>query len=307
MEQVSSTARTAFGLPKPILGAPLVLVRTAWVLLPLAVVAVTVEMVSSFLTRNVPPFWTSERAERVITLMAAYRPAEAIHVAHDSIVAWLVRVGMDEVGQLVGISLVVAAATYRILGRDAHLSTVLTFLLGKSGRLVAIWFISRGTVAAVMGGGALMVLAAEHRPRLLVWGVLLFGVGGAAGLVSVLLLFAALPIVVVEQATVRRALARSSLLALKRLPAAVGTILLVTVVSWLFGVVVNGGAHLAAPGFETSWPVMGLRDGVSATLSIAMSAVLYLLRYLDTRARKEGYDRTGLAVEFAGAPGIAAA
>ncbi|MBO0889912.1 MAG: hypothetical protein J2P14_03285 [Acidothermales bacterium] len=297
-----SSVRTAFGLPKPILGAPLVIARTAWVLFPLTVVGVTVQLVSSFLTRDVPPFWTPERADRVILLMTQGRPVEAVHLAHDSINAWLVRVGMDEIMQLVGVSLVVAAATYQILGRDARLSTLLRFLLRKAVRLFAIWFVSRGIVACIVGAGALMILSSEHRPHLLMWGAAVMFVGATAGLVSVLLLFAALPIVVVEHATVPRSLARSSLLALRRMPAAIGTVALVFLTSWLVGVVVGGGTHLVAAGIETSWPVLGIRHGVSAALSTAMSAVLYLLRYLDTRARKEGYGRADLAIEFGGGP-----
>jgi hypothetical protein len=297
-----SSVRTAFGLPKPILGAPLVVARTAWVLLPLTVVGITVQLVSSFLTRDVPPFWTPERADRVVLLMTTDRPIEALHVAHDSIDAWLVRVAMDEIIQLVGVSLVVVAATYRILGRDARLSTLLRFLLRRAGRLVAIWFVSRGIVAGIIGGGVLMILAAEYRHDLLMWGMVLIMIGAAAGLVSVLLLFAALPIVVVEHATVPRSLARSSLLALRRLPAAVATVVLAVLVSWVVGAVVGGGTHLVASGFEVSWPVLGIRHGISAALSTAMSAVLYLLRYLDTRARKEGYGRADLAIEFGGAP-----
>lgn len=295
---VRTSVRTGFGLPRPILGAPLVLVRTAWVLVPVCLLAVVVETVSVYLTRNIPTMWTYDRINRIAELLAGRQPGAALHLVRPNLYAWIIRVVTDEVVQLVGASLVVVTAAQWVAGQRAGSSTVWVMLVRKAGRLVMIWFLSRGLVAVLMVAGLFAILASSDVPELLMTGLSMIMVTGGCGLIAALLLYAAIPIVVVESTGVIHAIGRSAVLATRRLPAVIGTILLAKLASWLVGVVLGGGAHLVAAGIETSWPVVGAEHGIATAVSVAVTSVLYLLRYLDTRARREGYDRARMVAEM---------
>lgn len=306
--------RREFGVRGVLLGAPGLLWRSREVLLGALMLCLPVEMLVAFGTRGSVSLEALAEAGLSPLTAEAVLPVNAGVSAMSDVIrgnaaSWAGYVLTDATLHVCVAAVVVTAAAHACIGRPVDIRPVGASVLRRRGRLAALvlvevslsWasfaliLVAMFATLSVVSGGSVGVLV----------GLLLILLVGVLALIPLflvaVLVFLAVPGVVVEGARPLPAMAKVLGLALRRSFPALGTGLVGLIVfqltnvgaHWLFG-----PTQLGAAWNMPDWVAQGAARAVADAVGVSVVATLFMLRYLDLRVRREGLDRERLRSEL---------
>lgn len=302
--------RREFGVRGVLLGAPGLIWRTREVLLVALVVCLPVSMLLAFATRDSPPLEVVRQAtsQFLSQMLSESLPADAAFLEllddlRDA--ASIVGTSLVEYALLAWVAaVVVVAAAYACVGRPVGIRSVCGLALRRSGRLAVLVLIGFGLAHASLGfqlAALAMTSMAGGSVGLVLVGLVLGVLATASLFLAKVMIFFAVPGIVIEGARPLSAVARTLGLALRRSFPAFGT----AFVGWVLLMLTDAGADwlfgpsvLGAVWPIPDWVARGASHAVSYAVGVPIVAVLFMLRYLDLRLRREPLDREQLQYEL---------